>query len=177
MNPEETEHFVAEASRLVENLDDATVAFLANHPAVFKKLIGTGVLKAQQQFDFVCQLNKCEEYIVNGHLSAKYFPPPQLKWYMEKEIQNHKGGGLERNVSAQSHYHTAKHTAIYPCPELIERCAKNQILMKPMCIDKKRLNIARKIVRSWATNKDVDGYWTKHLPSLKKTSYIIVSVP
>lgn len=118
---------------------------------------------------------KCLENgdVVNNRVPARCYAPKLLKWYMERQVNRLLEGKVERNVSLRGLYHVAGKSQIIPCPELIEICSENGIILKPTCTDPDSLNKLRRRIRH-KTADDLPEMWARYGIPLKETSYVLV---
>ena len=154
-------------------LNQESLKFLAETPEAMKILtsdpIHLEVLEDQATFDFWRRLCENSHYALNSRIPVKHFTPAMLKWYMERQVARQ--GRKERNISRHGSYHVAGKSLICPCPELIELCSNNEIVVKPCFCDPQSLKAIRRSLRS-TTMDDLALIWNELGVPLKKTSSI-----
>ena len=167
---------------ILEDQDDGqglnleSLKFLAENPRAMEILQSNpsaqDVLSDQDCFDFWRRLCEKKQYAVNDRIPAKHFTPANLAYYMQRQVNRKLEGKNERNVSRHGQYHVAGKSLVCPCPELIELCSNNEIVLKPCYVDAKSLKYIRKTLRN-ATMEHYDHVWKKFGEPLKKTSSIL----
>ena len=159
-----------------QGLNVESLKFLAENPYALKMLtsnpVHRDVLRDQPTFDFWRRMCDNRQYAVNHRIPVKHFTPAMLKWYMQRQVNRQKKGRNERNVSRHGQYHVAGKSLVCPCPELIELCANNEIIIRPCFCDAKSLKALRRELRE-TTMEDYADIWQKFGVPLKKTSSIL----
>ena len=129
------------------------------------------------------------KYIVNGYLPWSRIPVPVIKQMMTTICTSALAGDYERGFSKNGIYHITGHQIICPCPELINFCAEDHIMLNPQVLTTEDLNLYRGVVRMVHKETTPEMFWDEmrsfiasdklgyHIgfPDDKKTGKCIVS--